>query len=602
MLAFRLEDPAPPSVDPLACAGARALAEEFETHAASLGATFSRFEQACLDIGARLGEAVPGLADLATMFDALSGALESGGIDKACEDLATTSADLTQAAGDLIEEGRSLVDLVDAEKRIGVYIDVLFDCIHTMSALMFMLKIESASMREHRDEMAAFTDRLQDLAKNARQALSDYRDTHSRLDEVLRAATQAQAAFQRTHRGELEAIAAEIRSGLGAVAERRRRTAEALHDVSARAREISDRIGQCVCSLQVGDSTRQRVEHAQAALNFWCDLAEGRASRRVDDEARELFASQGEAFTARLCRLQARQLEAAHGEFRTEMEAISQAFPSLVREAGALAGYGRELFGAEGPDGGSFLETLEKKLAAARDMIGACRRARAVVDNAASAVVKTMDDLRRRTDGLQEIAVDVTIIGTNALLRSTRLGDRGKGVSLIAQELRANGEQIGEGIQSLPPALDRVVAYVERLAQAGQHLDSGRLAELDERMSVAICAFGANGQQMSEALARLDTEGGGVRAVLDQAAAALAGHEDTGPTLIAGAKAMDEIAARLGEAEDWSEIDLTLDRCLRPLYSMASEQRIHEGLTGCDAEVSQAASSSSGELADAFML
>ncbi len=142
MLAFRLEDPAPPSVDPLACAGARALAEEFETHAASLGATFSRFEQACLDIGARLGEAVPGLADLATMFDALSGALESGGIDKACEDLATTSADLTQAAGDLIEEGRSLVDLVDAEKRIGVYIDVLFDCIHTMSALMFMLKIE----------------------------------------------------------------------------------------------------------------------------------------------------------------------------------------------------------------------------------------------------------------------------------------------------------------------------------------------------------------------------------------------------------------------------------------------------------------------------
>ena len=196
---------------------------------------------------------------------------------------------------------------------------------------------------------------------------------------------------------------------------------------------------------------------------------------RIDDEARELFASQGEAFTTRLCRLQARQLEAAYGEFRTEMEAISQAFPSLAHEAGALAGYGRELFGAEGPDAGSFLETLERKLAAARDMIEACQRARAVVDNAASAVVKTMDDLRRRTDGLQEISVDVTIIGTNAMLRSTRLGDLGKGISFIAQELRANGEQIGNGIQSLPPALDRVVAYVERLAQSGQHLEFGAI-------------------------------------------------------------------------------------------------------------------------------
>ena len=68
MLALRLEDPAPPSVDPLIPAGARALAEEFESHAASLGATFSRFEQACLDIGTGLGEAVPDLADLATMF------------------------------------------------------------------------------------------------------------------------------------------------------------------------------------------------------------------------------------------------------------------------------------------------------------------------------------------------------------------------------------------------------------------------------------------------------------------------------------------------------------------------------------------------------
>ncbi len=598
MLALRLEDPTPPSVDPLIRAGGRALAEEFETHAASLGATFSRFEQACLDIGAGLGEAVPGLADLATMFDALSGALESGGIDKACADLATASADLTQAAGDLIEEGRALIALVDADKQIGTYIDGLLDCIHAMSALVFMLKIKSASMREHRDDMAAFTERLQDLAQNARRALSDYRDTHAKLDEVLRAATQAQADFQRTHREGLELIAADIRSGLGAVAERRRRTAEALHEVSARTREISDRISQCVCSLQVGDSTRQRVEHAQAALHFWTDLTEGRSSRLVDDETRELFASQGEAFTSRLCRLQARQLEGAYGEFHSEMETISQTLPLLAGEAGALAGYQRELFGAEGSNAGSFLETLEKKLTAARDMVDACRRARAVVDNAARAVVTTMDDLRRRTDGLHEIVVDVTIIGTNALLRSTRLGDRGKGISLIAQELRANGEQIGKGIQSLPPALNRVVAYVEHLAQSGQHLKSGRLAELDERMSAAIRAFGANGQQMSEALTRLDSESDGVRAVLDRAVAALAGYEDTGPTLLAAAEAMDEIAARLSEVEDWSEIDLTLDRRLRPLYTMASERRIHEGLTGCDAEVSQAQASSSGELAE----
>ena len=601
MLALRLEQSTAPSVDLLIGAGARALTEEFETHAAALGAACSGFEQACLDIGARLGEAIPGLTELATMLDVLSGALEGGGIDKACADLTTTSADLTRAAADLIEEGRALVDLVDANRQIGAHIVGLNDCIRTIAALVFTLKIESAPIQEHGDDMAAFADRLHRLAENARHTLAEYRAAHGKLDELLRAATQAQADFQRSHREGLEAIGAEVRTSLGAVAERRRRTAEALQQVGLRTREIGDRIGQCVVSLQIGDSTRQRVEVAQVALHLWSDLVEGRASRLADDEAREVFAGNGEAFTNRLCRLQARQLEGAYDEFYREMEAISKALPSLASEAGALAGHGRELFGAGGSDGGSFLETLEKKLAAARVMVAACRRARAVVDNAASAVITTMEDLRRRTDSLREIVIDVTIIGTNAQLRSTRLGDQGKGISLIAQELQGNGDQIGKGIQLLLPALDRVVVHVERLAQAGEHLESGRLAELDERMSMAIRAFGATGQQMTSALERLDDEGDKVRAILDRAAHALATHGDTGPTLLAAAEAMDEIAARLSEAEDTGEIDLTLDRLLRPIYTMASERRIHSAFTGCEAEAS-ASTSSSGDLADSFLL
>ena len=90
--------------------------------------------------------------------------------------------------------------------------------------------------------------------------------------------------------------------------------------------------------------------------------------------------------------------------------------------------------------------------------------------------------------------------------------------------------------------------------------------------------------------------------MLDRAVATLAGYEDTGQTLLAAAKAMDEIAVRLGKADDWSEIDPTLDRCLRPLYTMASERRIHDGLTGCEAEANHAAAFPPAELADAFML
>ena len=83
-------------------------------------------------------------------------------------------------------------------------------------------------------------------------------------------------------------------------------------------------------------------------------------------------------------------------------------------------------------------------------------------------VSATMADLDHRTANLSEIIIDVTMIGTNALLKSSRLGDRGKGLSVIAQELRSYAAKIVEGVEELPAALREVSAFVERFAERGR--------------------------------------------------------------------------------------------------------------------------------------
>ena len=280
--------------------------------------------------------------------------------------------------------------------------------------------------------------------------------------------------------------------------------------------------------------------------------------------------------------MQSRQLDAALADFASEMETIAAALQGLLADADELATRERALFGSAGGGGDSFLETLDHRLEAARVIMEECRQARVVVDSAAATVGATMADLDRRTANLSEIIIDVTMIGTNALLKSSRLGDRGKGLSVIAQELRSYAAKIVEGVEALPTALREVAAFVERFAERGRVRGADHLNALDERMLSAIEPFKANGRAMTDALTRLERETTTVGALLGEAARRLAGDRDgIGTSLRHAIAEIDALAAGIGGADEWSVCwSDGLDGSLRGAYTMACERQIHESFLG----------------------
>jgi len=338
-----------------------------------------------------------------------------------------------------------------------------------------------------------------------------------------------------------------------------------------------------VVALQVGDSTCQRIEHVRRALHL---AADGLEVGVADDAWAALSATlerdARNATVAGICRLQSRQLGAALGDFTSEMDTTAAALQGLLADSDELATRDRALFGSGGGGGDSFLEKLEHRLEAARAIMKECRQARAVVDGAAATVSATMADLDQRTANLSEIIIDVTMIGTNALLKSSRLGDRGKGLSVIAQELRSYAAKIVEGVEELPATLREVAAFVERFAERGRARGADHLNALDERMLGAIESFKANGKAMTDALTRLERETATVGALLGDAARRLAGdRDDIGMSLHNAIADIDSLAAGIGDADEWSTgCDDMLDGLLRSAYTMASERELHEAFLG----------------------
>jgi hypothetical protein len=137
---------AAPQLPSAASAQALELAGELRRRANSLDATFSQFEQTCVDSGARLAEALPSLSVLATAFETLSSALESEALSAAGADLDAVAVELAKAVVDLGEERRALTELIDLNREIGAKIVVLLESMRTLSALVFTLKVEAAPL------------------------------------------------------------------------------------------------------------------------------------------------------------------------------------------------------------------------------------------------------------------------------------------------------------------------------------------------------------------------------------------------------------------------------------------------------------------------
>ncbi len=549
----------------------------------AISRTFAPCERTCLDVGARLGDAIPGLSDLAGLFEMLSQSLESEELRGAGLDLQTVAGQIVAIANELSGESAALADLVALNKAIAERVAGLSESSRTIAMLVFNVKIEAASLSDAGEDMRSFVEGLHELAQRAQQALQQYRLTHGKLYDLLRASSEAQKNFQESHQARLQSIASEIAASVAAVADRRRDIAGVLLEIGAQSQRVGAQIGQCVVALQVGDSACQRIEHVRRALHLAAQGLEAGAA----DETWAAFGGAPDhetrnAAVAAICRLQSRQLDAALRDFADEMDTISTALQGLLADSEALAKRDRALFGSGGADSDSFLETLEHRLVAARAIMGDCRQARAIVDRATAAVGATMADLEQRTASLSAIIIDVTMIGTNALLKSSRLGDRGKGLSVIAQELRNYASKIVEGIHELPAALREVTAFVERFSEAGRARGADHLTALDERMLNAIESFKANGRTMTEALTRLERETTAVGAMLGEAANRLAGDRDEiGSSLRDAVADIDALANGIDDSEEWPAGRAeAFDGLLSSAYTMASEREIHAAFLG----------------------
>ncbi len=558
-----------------------ALASGILGIADDLAAPRDAIDGAFVAVGSRLAECAEILSRLTESFETLPIDLEGPDLTEATDRLAVVGRRAGEIAVSLGAEQADLNRLVEALRGAAHPISELRRTVKMMGIVAINARVVAASVVSETEDFGVFTTDIAQLSESAATTIQRFSRTYEALTIVVGEAATARASFEAAHRDTLSTLAVELERDLGEVTEQRLTSVRSSAITGQMSRAITDKVATTVMALQVGDATRQRVEHVEAALR---DLAMF-LPRGVRDGGEAEHGEEGNqglasdlAFPA--TELQRLQLAGARETLIVEMASGAEALTRLADDVGAVLEHARQVYGSA--ENRSALSELHGAVRRAVTVLRDCESEREKLDRVAGAVSETVKVLLEHVEAVQEIEYKMRLVSLNAAVKCAQLGPRGRALDVIAQQLRT---LTGETVVSAHEAVERLNAAA-RFSAAFTHATgagAGRVGDLEREAAASLTQLETVGMRMKKALVELYDDGPRVAERLNQAVDSLANHA-------AISEAFSDIELGLAglirpQEPAGAEPNPTLAEflaALRRRYTMDAERRVHDAFTGIE--------------------
>ena len=511
-------------------------------------------------IGHSLERAVDILAALAATFQVLLRDLRDGGLAQSGQDLATVAARVGALSATMETDVATLRQLGGVAQAIDGRIARMHAVLQEVEILAMNARLAAATMGAAGIGFLPFAAEIRRSAGAARGGLNLLSRELSSARQHLQVAGQAAASFVEKHAGTMQAIPARLAASVASIEAHVTLSGNAASVVGARSEEIRSQVAAAIVALQVGDITRQRIEHMQSA----CQLL-----------------SQAAVPQALGCRLIAAQLLDTVEELDRGANCIVEQLHKLAADADDIAQQGNQAYGASDRKSGSFLDELEADTHQVETLFEHLRAAHGAVNPHITAVAQAANGLVGHVATIRSVEADIHIMGINTSLKCGRLGVIGRPLSVISQAVRDCGQQTARHAAAVLESLQHLLANAATLAAADTA--QGDMAQGDtaqsadgidaaaRRMTRAVRRLGDIGQRMGAALTRLAGDGEAVAQLLHTAVEGFAVQHEIGAVLRDAAAACEQLAEQTAD----NEVPEAALARIAASYTMAREREVH---------------------------
>lgn len=524
----------------------------------SLAGPRQEIEAAFLNVGDLLSRSAGLLDQIGSTFETLPRDLDRPEVNEATARLTEVGSKAQEISDSFAQEQQDILRLVDVVAKANRPITELRKTIRMMGILSVNARVVAATVPNLEDS-DVFTTDIATLSSSAAKTIAAFTAIYEKLGQEVQAAAAARDKFEQSQSGTLSGLATRIGTSLDAVTRQRKRSSDGSAETVQMSRAIGQRVMTAVMALQVGDATRQRVEHIETGLRKASEMAPNVLSVVAELSAAQLFDT--------------------IATLDNDVAEAEQALGQLARDATTISARSREIYGSGGQDS-SALSRLNQEMRHATAVLHDCERERKQLGTVAAEVENTVKVLLEHVAAVQAIEANMRLVSLNAAIKCAQLGPEGAALNVIARQLRslttdtvkaaeAAAERLGEAAEL---ALAFSAASGDEATQQMEQLELDAADGLKLMESVEV--------RIRDALLVLEDAAPQVARYLDGASGGFSNHQDISETLSDAQMQLVALGAgSVQKPEPGSEMAALLEE-IRKTYTMESERQIHDRMFG----------------------
>lgn len=537
--------------------------------AAAIKSTSGLTEELFLAIDRRLGSSVDIFERLTARFNTLQVELNSAEMRDAVDGLARVAAQTARFASAQRNERASLDKLSQIASGLGRRIDEIHNQVRTISVLTVNAKITAADLGDTGRDFLTYIGEIGQSMTVTETNLHNFRNDLLQVSDHLRDASSSQAEFDGRQAKAVAAIPQQLSQGIELISKRRQAAGTAASRVCAKSQQISEGIARVIMALQIGEATRQRMQHAHSAAQLLSRIlaptgdaaAEPWAALTADD--RHSLASAG-------CTLLAAQLEDTAEEFTRGVGSVRHALGQLSIDSRAIVRLSEQIFGVNGISG-AFLAGLEEDVQRTHELLEGFHTASVRADHTMASVLEIVSRLASHIGTVRAVEADIRIMGVNATLRSSRLGTLGTALGVVAEEVTKASTRTAVEAKAATTEVENIVVTARTLVGQEQAKRLAEITGVTQLMTQSTVRLRSISEDLASAFGALERDGLAAAQLLEDTTASLAIIDEIDASIRRAAR---DFAAAAAGAPDHALPAAEAERMYRLIaahYTMARE-------------------------------
>ena len=526
-----------------------------------LSAAHSKLEKKFLEGGAVLVSIMDILKRLIGSLDNLTGALDGKTTSETIARIQSTARELALLPQFELSRQQGFEKLAVVCKAMQDSVDDMRDTMRYLKTFAVTVKITGAGLAE----FAGFADEIRERIQSGSDEVNKFATQLAAMHKQLAGARVFSTNISRNYGDIVPKIVFELEHNAGKVAEHHKSLTNIANEVKALARGIQGKIATVLSALQIGDITRQRIEHIRSSFVFFEEFRASPEAAALDEDAIARV-------DGAISQLAAAQMDEIYADFQRDCRKVLETMSRFVDDTRDILAL-REQMQRES-DGGSsnFLAGLEVNVAAASKLVGSVHETSIQADSVAKSTSATAHSLLQGIEVIRSIKTDIHYMALNSNLRCSKLGDEGRSVNVVSAELRFFAEKLEAPAEVVLTELQQFEVAAGTLSQE-RDTDS---VDLSQPLNEALNSIRQVSGRMDESIREFEREGQEVFTKVSAAISTLDFESELGEVLEDCVRTANEIADLAdGDISDVVADVAGLGNRIYKVYTMMPERDIH---------------------------